>query len=88
MTRIKLCGLQRPEEILMANELKVDAVGFVFYEKSKRFLSMEQAKELKRSLSSKITAIGVFVNAELSEIEELLSLEILVLENQVYLIIE
>lgn len=62
MTRIKLCGLSRPCDIDTANELKPEYIGFVFAKKSKRYVTPEQAEELKRLLAPEIKAVGVFVN--------------------------
>lgn len=61
MTKIKLCGLSRPEDIMTANELKPEYIGFVFAPKSRRYVSPEKAAELRRLLSPKIKAVGVFV---------------------------
>lgn len=62
MTKIKLCGLTRPDDILAVNELRPDYVGFVFYPKSKRFVTRERAAELKQLLDPAIRAVGVFVD--------------------------
>ena len=61
MTKIKICGLSRTEDIDMVNEFLPDYVGFVFA-KSRRQVSAEQAKELKKRLRPEIKAVGVFVN--------------------------
>ncbi len=66
--KIKLCGLSRAEDIACANELVPDYVGFVFAPQSKRYVSPEQALELKALLSPEIKAVGVFVDADVSEI--------------------
>ena len=71
MTTIKLCGLTREEDIIKANELKPEYVGFVFYEKSKRNVSYNQAKKLKSMLNPEIKAVGVFVDAPEKEVENL-----------------
>ena len=63
-TLIKICGLSRPEDIDVVNELCPDFIGFVFYEKSKRNVTKEKAKSLKEKLDSRIPAVGVFVNAD------------------------
>ncbi|MEI3120447.1 MAG: hypothetical protein V8S86_05520 [Eubacteriales bacterium] len=47
MTKIKLCGLTRPEDITAANVLEPDFVGFVFAPKSRRCVTAEQAKALR-----------------------------------------
>ena len=62
MTRIKLCGLTRPEDIAAANALQPEYIGFVFAAKSKRAVSRKMAAALKAQLSPQIQAVGVFVN--------------------------
>lgn len=71
MARIKLCGMMTKEDIETANRLKPDYVGFIFWEKSFRNLSKEQARELKQCLDPSIDAVGVFVDADLHFISEL-----------------
>ena len=61
MTKIKLCGLSRPEDIQAANRLRPDYVGFVFAPKSRRYVTTTQAKALKGALDAGIQAVGVFV---------------------------
>ena len=65
--KIKICGLKRPEDILAVNEAEPDFAGFVFA-KSRRQVTHDQAKALKKLLSPSILAVGVFVNAPLEEI--------------------
>lgn len=62
MTRIKLCGLTRPEDVAAANALGVDFVGFVFAPKSRRCVTEAQARTLRNQLSPAIQAVGVFVD--------------------------
>ena len=62
MTKIKICGLTRSEDIWAANRYKPDYIGFVFAKKSRRYLTERQAVQLKRMLSDEIQAVGVFVN--------------------------
>lgn len=62
MTKIKLCGLTREEDIAAANGLAPDFIGFVFARKSRRYVDQETARRLKLLLSPKIRAVGVFVN--------------------------
>ena len=73
MTKIKLCGLSRPCDIHTANELLPEYIGFVFWGKSKRYISPDQAEELKKTLSPSIKAVGVFVNESPEKIAELIS---------------
>lgn len=60
-TKIKMCGLTRPEDIQAANEIMPEYIGFVFAAKSSRYVSPETARGLKRLLSPEILAAGVFV---------------------------
>ena len=72
MTKIKLCGMTRPEDIEAVNQYKADYIGFVFWEKSKRNVSKEQAGKLKALLDPEILAAGVFVDADPAYVAELL----------------
>ena len=70
MTKIKICGLRREEDIAYVNECKPDYAGFVFAE-SRRQVTKEQAKKLRALLVPEINAVGVFVNEEIETIAEL-----------------
>ena len=72
MTKIKLCGLFRPEDIEAANRLRPEFAGFVFAPGSSRTVSPRQARELKALLSPGIRAVGVFADAPAEEIAGLL----------------
>ena len=72
MTKIKMCGLSRPCDIEAANALGIEYVGFVFAEKSRRYVSPERAAELKKLLLPEAKAVGVFVNSPPVEIAKLL----------------
>ncbi len=61
-TKIKLCGLSRVCDIDVVNEILPEFIGFVFWDKSKRQVSDELAKKLKKMLDSRIKAVGVFVD--------------------------
>ena len=73
MTMIKLCGLSRPADIEAANELKPDYIGFVFAQKSRRYVSPETAAALRNMLSPGIQAVGVFVDEEPEAVAALLN---------------
>ncbi len=68
MTKIKLCGLSRIEDIELANQLAPEYVGFVFWEKSKRNVSLEQARLLREKLDESILSAGVLVDADMEYI--------------------
>ena len=67
MTKVKICGLTRSEDIECANRVKPDFVGFVFYPKSKRLVSLEQAAALKAQYEEKLKDIDKEAEAILSE---------------------
>lgn len=73
MTKIKLCGLSRPQDIQAANELRADYIGFVFAPGSRRYVSPRQALTLKSLLSPQIHAVGVFVYEEIEKVARLLN---------------
>ena len=62
MTKVKLCGMRHAEDILAANELAPEYIGFVFWPESRRCISYAEAERLKRLLDPGIKAVGVFVN--------------------------
>ena len=72
-TKVKFCGLKRIEDIRAANELRPDFVGFVFWEKSSRYVSRQEALELGRALLPDIKKVGVFVDEVPDRIAALLS---------------
>ena len=73
MTKVKLCGLRYPEDIQEANRLHPEYIGLVFAEKSRRFVTREQAENLKKMLDPSITAVGVFVDEIPETVAELLN---------------
>ena len=71
MTKIKLCGLSRLCDIEAVNELRPEYVGFVFVNTSKRYISQEKAKELKKRLAPEIKTVGVFADKHPEQIAEI-----------------
>jgi phosphoribosylanthranilate isomerase len=70
-TKIKICGLTRPEDIAAVNEARPDYIGFVFAE-SRRKVTPQQARELRAALNENIIPVGVFVNECMENILEIL----------------
>lgn len=69
MTKVKICGLSRIEDIQYCNELTPDFIGFILdFPKSKRNITFDKAKELKSILNKDIKSVGVFVNANIDTI--------------------
>lgn len=73
MTKIKFCGLKRICDIEAANELKPDFIGFVFWPKSKRYVTPDTAADLKSRLSPEIKAVGVFIDEDVCDVARLLN---------------
>ena len=67
-TRIKICGLTREEDVDAATDAGADAVGFVMYAKSPRYVSADRAAELVKRLPPFVTPVLLFVNASATEI--------------------
>jgi phosphoribosylanthranilate isomerase len=67
-TRVKICGITRPDDALEAVRQGADAIGLVFYAKSPRVVTVEQAREITRNLPPFVTVVGLFVNAAREEI--------------------
>lgn len=71
-TRIKICGFTRAQDIRIAMNLGVDALGFVFYPPSKRYLTPAQAGELCRDIPAFVSTVALFVNAARDEVESVI----------------
>ena len=72
-TRIKMCGITRPQDMQAAVDAGADAVGLVFYPHSPRFVSTEQAARLAQFVPPFVTIVGLFVNAEAQLVREILA---------------
>jgi len=68
-TRIKICGLTREQDVDAAVASGADAVGFVMYAKSPRFVSIDRAEELSRRLPPFVTPVLLFVNETTAAVE-------------------
>jgi phosphoribosylanthranilate isomerase len=73
MTEIKICGITRLDDALLAAACGVDALGFIFYRKSPRYIMPAAAQKIIAALPESIAKVGVFVNGNMAEIEEMIS---------------
>jgi len=67
-TRIKFCGLTRVDDIHLASELGVDAIGLVFAHGSKRQISLEQALDLRQAIAPLVNIVALFRNNDYQEV--------------------
>ena len=72
MLKIKICGITREEDAQAAVDLGVDALGFNFFEKSPRCIALKQASEIMAKLPAEIWKVGIFVDAQVSQLRAIL----------------
>jgi phosphoribosylanthranilate isomerase len=73
MVRVKICGITQLEDALAAAEAGADALGFNFYAKSPRCVSLAKAAGILKKLPPFVGRVGVFVNPTQGEVERALS---------------
>jgi phosphoribosylanthranilate isomerase len=73
MTRIKICGITREQDMQAVVRNGADALGLVFYEKSPRHVSVQQAATLAHAVPPFVTVVGLFVNPSVDYLREVLA---------------
>ena len=68
MSKIKICGLRRPEDAKYVNDAGVDYAGIVFWDKSKRNVTFAEADQIRKALNPEIKTVGVFVDRDIDDI--------------------
>ncbi len=71
LAKIKICGLRRECDVEYANRLKPDYIGYVFWQRSRRYVTYEQAARFTEELDKEITPVGVFVDEEPQNVAQL-----------------
>ena len=69
--RIKICGITNLEDALYAIQCGADALGFVFYEQSPRYILVEDAHKIVEKLPPFVERVGLFVNKDASSVEQI-----------------
>lgn len=72
-TRVKICGITRVSDLQAAADAGVDAVGLVFYPKSSRLVTIDQARELRRAAPAFVSVTALFVNADEAFVQQVLT---------------
>ncbi|WP_374336024.1 phosphoribosylanthranilate isomerase [Leeia sp.] len=72
-TRVKICGLSRPEDVAAAAQAGADAIGLVFYPPSPRGVSIAQAAGLLRHVPAFVSTVGLFVDPTEAEVRQVLA---------------
>lgn len=73
MTRIKICGITREQDVQTVAASGADALGLVFYEPSPRHLDLPRAIRLVRAVPPFLTVVGLFVNPSVDRVREILA---------------
>jgi phosphoribosylanthranilate isomerase len=71
-TRVKICGITRPQDAVDAAAAGADAIGLVFYPPSPRYLSVERAREIRDALPPFVQAVALFVNADAAQVAQVI----------------
>ncbi|MGB2376032.1 MAG: phosphoribosylanthranilate isomerase [Porticoccaceae bacterium] len=71
--RVKICGITSSEQALMAQQYGADALGLVIYEKSPRYVNVQQAAKIRASITGSTTAIALLVNPSVSLVEQVIA---------------
>jgi phosphoribosylanthranilate isomerase len=67
---VKICGITRPEDGLAAEAAGADAIGFIFVPNTKRFVTLDRAREISMALGPFVARVGVFQDASLDTVLE------------------
>jgi phosphoribosylanthranilate isomerase len=71
LTRVKVCGICRPEDAQLAVELGASAIGFLFWPESPRYVDPDSARAIAAALPDRVAAVGVFVDQDPAHVIEI-----------------
>lgn len=73
LVKVKICGITNLEDAEAAAEMGADMLGFNFYPKSPRYIDPDEAAKIIEQLPAYVDTVGVFVNASITEIQQLVA---------------
>jgi phosphoribosylanthranilate isomerase len=68
--RVKVCGITRVEDAMLACELGASAIGLIFWPQSARFVELERARKIVAAVPATVVCVGVFVDQSVAEMQE------------------
>ena len=71
MTRVKVCGITRADDAVLAADLGASAIGFIFWPRSARYVEPQRAREIAAALPRTVVCVGVFVDQPVEEMREI-----------------
>jgi phosphoribosylanthranilate isomerase len=71
MAKVKICGITNGRDAAASIDAGCDALGFVFYKKSSRYIKPQRAKDIVKQLPKRIIKVGVFVNSKEKTIKDI-----------------
>ena len=72
LTRVKICGITSPQDAITAATYGADAIGMIFYPKSKRYVTAKQAREITTAVGPFVNIVALFVNPTVNEVKQVL----------------
>ena len=71
--QVKICGITRVEDALMAQQAGADALGLVMYSKSSRYVNLQQAIEIRQAIATDTLCVVLLVNADKEFVKQVIA---------------
>ena len=70
--KVKICGITTPEQAIQAQDVGADALGVVLYEKSSRYVPLDQACAIRAVIGADVAMVALLVNADATEVSRVI----------------